>query len=201
MRRHLFIRLGRDERGATLLEFGLVLLPLCLVLMGFFDLGYQSYLRSTLQGALNDVSRAASVENPVIDAEGDTLAEQIENEIRARLPGPAQDADIDIVTSNFYRASNIGNPEPLVTDVDGDGRYDSGDCWTDINPNSAFDLDSSRTGMGGADDIVFYEVTITQPRIMPMAGLLGVSDEYEITATAAVRSQPFAAQAAPATRC
>ncbi len=201
MRRHLFRRLRSDERGATIIEFAIVLLPLCFVLMGFMDLGYQSYLRSTLQGALNDVARRVSVEDPEIMAEGDTLDERIENAIRGRLPGQGRSAELEIGTRNYYSSSGIGNPEALVTDVNSNGQYDSGDCWQDTNPNGQFDLDSSRTGRGGADDIVFYEVTLTQPRILPMHGLLGVGENYEITATAAVRNQPYANQQQPEVRC
>jgi Flp pilus assembly protein TadG len=201
MSRRFAIRLRGDERGATLVEFGIVLLPLCVVLMGFFDLGYQSYLRSTLQGALNDVARVASVESPTINAQGNTIEQRIENAIKARMPGQARNGTYTIRTTNYYSYSGSGNPEPLVTDVNSNGRYDAGDCWEDMNPNSQFDLDASRSGRGGADDVVFYEVTLAMPRILPMSGLLGVSNQYSITARAAVRNQPYANQQQPEVRC
>ena len=58
----LLARLRRAQRGAAIVEFALVLVPLVLFLFGGLDLGYQAYLRSVVQGALNDVARSSSLE-------------------------------------------------------------------------------------------------------------------------------------------
>ena len=56
----LIRKLRADERGATIVEFALVAMPLCVLVMGGFDLGHQSYIRSVMQGALNDAARRAA---------------------------------------------------------------------------------------------------------------------------------------------
>jgi hypothetical protein len=49
--------------------------------------------------------------------------------------------------------------------------------------------------------VVFYEVTVTMPRIVPVMSLIGVPDDYNIVARAAIRNQPFAAQVSPPVEC
>ncbi|MEC7161862.1 MAG: TadE/TadG family type IV pilus assembly protein, partial [Pseudomonadota bacterium] len=75
-------RLGRDQRGATIVEFAVIAMPMCVLLMGGLELGYNSYVRSTLQGALHDAARVAAVENPILASEGDTVEEQVANMIK-----------------------------------------------------------------------------------------------------------------------
>jgi Flp pilus assembly protein TadG len=190
----------RDRRGATIVEFGFVIVPLSVVMLGFMDLGYQMYVRATLQGALNDVARAASVESPRLGGTG-TLEQRVRVALADRLSGMARGADIQVQTSSYYDYSAVGRPERLVTDVNNNGRYDPGDCWLDTNPNGRYDLNSGRSGIGGADDVVFYNVTFTMPRLFPMAGLLGVSRNYEIETSAAVKNQPWANQRQPDVVC
>ncbi len=194
-------RLRRDSHGMALTEFGLILVPLMVVLLGAFDLGYQSYVRSVLQGVLNDVARTATVENPVFAYAGDTTEERIATAIEERVNGIARGASYTIEQSNFYEFSGVGNAEKLVTDVNGNGAYDPGDCWEDNNGNGRFDTNAGRSGRGGADDVVYYDVTLTMPRLLPVSSLYGVPDNYTINARAAIRNQPFADQSIPATEC
>jgi hypothetical protein len=196
-------RLSRETRGMAIVEFGLVVVPLMIVLLGAFDLGYQQYVKSQLQGVLDRVARTASVENPSFSEAGDTVEEQIENAIQERVNRIARNATYNIEQTNFYEFSGVGRSEKLVTDVDGDGTfdYDDGDCWEDLNENGTFDESAGRAGQGGADDVVFYEVTVTMPRIVPVTSLIGVPNNYTITARAAIRNQPFADQQIPPVEC
>ena len=72
-------RLKRDEKGATIVEFAFIVGPMFLLLIGGLELGYNSYVRSTMQGALNDAARTAAVEFPIINVAGNTVEEQVEN--------------------------------------------------------------------------------------------------------------------------
>lgn len=203
--RTLFItirKLARDNRGIAAVEFGIIVVPLMIVLLGALDLGYQSYVRAQLQGVLNDVARTATVESPDFSGySGASTEEQIENAIEERVNNIARNATYTIEQSNFYEFSGVGDAEKLLTDFNGDGDYDTGDCFEDINNNGTFDLDAGDSGQGGADDVVYYDVTITMPRIVPVASLIGLSNNYTINARAAVRNQPFADQAIPPTVC
>lgn len=194
-------RLRDDSRGMALTEFGLILVPLMVVLLGAFDLGYQSYVRAVLQGVLNDVSRTAAVEDPTFTTEGDTVEEQIAAAIEARVNGIARNATYTIEQTNYYEFTGVNASEKLITDFNSNGEYDSGDCFEDLNDNGQFDSQAGRTGMGGADDVVFYEVTVTMPRLVPVTGLIGVPENYTIEAEAAIRNQPYANQEIPETVC
>jgi len=195
--------LARDTRGATLTEFGFVVVPLCVALMGALDVGYEAYVRSVLQGVLNDVSRTAAVEDPIFEAEGDTVEERIEAAIEERVNRIARNATYDIEATNFYDFSGVGDAEKLTTDHNDNGEYDEDDedCFEDFNDNGDFDTDGGDEGVGGADDVANYEVTLTMPRLLPMAGLIGMSPNYNIVARAAVRNQPYADQDVPPTVC
>ena len=193
--------LRNDALGAAIPEFAFILMPMILLLVGGLDLGYQAYLRSVVQGALNDVARTGSIEAPQLNCSGATVEEQIGCAIKTRSDVVARDATYRITMRNFYDFSGIGRSEKLVTDYNGNGRHDTGDCFVDLNENGRFDDDAGRLGIGGADDVVFYEVAVSMPRMFPMHKFLSVPENYDIRAQAAVRSQPYAQQRTPPTVC
>lgn len=197
-------RLRRDEEGATIVEFAMIAAPMLLLLLGGLDLGYQSYIRSTMQGALNDAARTAAVENPIIGVAGSTVEEQVENLIKDTVSPIAPNATIAVTQKSYFDFSSVGNPEKLMTDNNGNGLYDDddGDCFEDANDNGTFDTDAGADGIGGADDVVLYTATISAPRLMPIHAflpLLGSTIEYRLET--AVRNQPYETQATPAVIC
>ena len=194
-------RLRADESGATLVEFAFILTPMLIVLLGGVDVGYQAYLKSVLQGALYDVARAGSMEAPTLDCDGETVEERIGCALRQRSDVIARGATYEIEMSNFFDFSTVGRSERLVTDYNRNGQYDLGDCFVDLNVNGTFDMDAGRDGVGGADDVVFYRVTLTMPRLLPVPELLPFAPNYEIAAETAIRNQPYARQATPPTIC
>ena len=199
MRRWPIIRrLGRDQRGATIVEFAVIAMPMCVLLMGGLELGYNSYVRSTLQGARHDAARVAAVENPILATEGDTVEEQVANMIKETVAHVAPNAVVDVDQKSYFEFSSIGEPEKLMTDNNGNGKYDASDedCFEDANGNGTFDPDSGKSGTnGGADDVVLYTAKVSAPRILPLDRLVpGVSEKVEYTLRAAVRNQPYGQQ-------
>lgn len=193
--------LAGDTRGATLVEFAFILVPLSVLLLGGLDLGYQSYVRSVLQGSLNDVARAGSMEAPELTCTEGTVEQRIRCSIETKVNSIARNATYDIEMTNYFEFSGVGRSEKLVTDHDSNGVYDEGDCWEDLNENGQYDTDAGRDGVGRADDVVFYDVTVTMPRLLPVGGLLGLPNEYTIAAQTAIRNQPYARQGVPPTVC
>lgn len=196
-------RLRRNDSGATIVEFALIAMPLCVLVMGGLDLGHQSYIRSVMQGALNDAARRAAVEDPAFAASGSTTEERVESTIEQQLEAITPGATITISQSNFFDFSGIGNPEKLMRDEDKNGTYDEadGDCFSDLNENGEYDTDTGRSGIGGANDVVFYEAAISMPRLFPVAGLIGLSPNYEMTVATAIRNQPYGRQKTPPVVC
>lgn len=197
-------QLRDDERGATIVEFAFVVGPMLLLLMGGLELGYNSYVRSTMQGALNDAARTAAVEFPIINVPGSTVEEQVENLIEETVKHVAPNASITVTQKSYFEFSAIGNPEKLMTDNNGNGQFDAddNDCWEDANGNGSYDTDAGKTGNGGADDVVLYSASISTPRILPLQNFLpGVGPTMEYTLQTAVRNQPYDKQATAAVIC
>jgi Flp pilus assembly pilin Flp len=97
--------------------------------------------------------------------------------------------------------SAVGNPEKITSDTAPVGSYNVGDCYEDANRNNVYDASGGSTGIGGAEDVIYYQVDVTFPRLFPMAGLLGWSTNQSSTVKTIVRNQPYGAQATPPVRC
>jgi Flp pilus assembly pilin Flp len=191
--------LTRDERGASVMEFGLLVVPLCLVLLGMLDMGYQMYLRSSLQGALNDVARAAVVQNPNLGSAG-TVQDRVEQGLASRMAGLGNVAP-DVRMGSFESYTQVNVPEKLLNDANSNGEVDPGDCWLDVQENGTHDINPEQGDLGGSDDVVVFRASMTVPRIVPLVGLAGLPEDYDINVEAAVRRQPFASQDTPPTAC
>jgi hypothetical protein len=108
---------------------------------------------------------------------------------------------ISIVKKSYYNFSRIGKPEKILTDTAPLGTYNSGDCFEDANGNGTYDTNGGASGLGGADDVVYYEVTVSMPRLFPMAKLLGWPANQTATSSVIIRNQPWANQASPTKVC
>ena len=49
-------------------------------------------------------------------------------------------------------------------------------------------------GQGGAKDVVVYSVTVTYPRLFPVAKLIGLSENVKLNATTVLANQPYGDQ-------
>lgn len=192
-RRRLRSDLRGDARGATIVEFAMILPVLCVLLLGLFDLGYRSYAASVLQGALHEAARMATV--------GNVSMTQIDARVRSRLASFAgSQSTVTTATESTYDFSSVRQAEKLLIDTAPLGSYNQGDCWEEVTGNTTRDNNRGRTGQGGADDIVRYEVTLSFPRIVPLGQLLGWSDTVTISANTVLRNQPYAGRAITSSR-
>lgn len=178
--------LRRNQDGATLVEFGFVAPILAFTVMGLFDLGYQMYVSSVVEGSVHQAARTATV--------GGVTGGQIEQQVRDQLFVFSKNAQIDVTQKSYQEFTDVRKPEKIVTDTAPFGEYNIGDCYEDANGNGSYDTDRGRGGFGSAEDVVDYEVSISYPRLFPMAGLLGWSQDAEIKRSTLLRNQPFAAR-------
>ena len=176
-----------DDSGATLVEFGLVAGPFILMLLGIMDLGYRGYVDTVSKSVLHQVARDAST--------GEMTVAEIKQQVNDGLDDLVlKDAVIEVTTESYFDFTNIGKPEKLTTDINGNGEADPGDCYIDNNKNDEFDIDYGIAGTGGPDDIVSYKIEITSPRLFPLASMIGLNETMTISNSTAVRNQPFGAQ-------
>ena len=199
-------RLAADRRGASVMEFGLILLPLLVMLMGAVDMGYQAYVRTVALGAAEGASRRVLLEY----ADEAT----IETDTRAQIKRVIGSATVDVETGSFYRYNNIDAMERLTLDLNGNGQLDGpvdtdgngvpdkSDCWEDVDKNGDRNIVRvGADGIGGADDIVKSTVTVRYPRLLPIWRLIGISDTATVVAATMVRRQPYDNQTPPTIRC
>ncbi|MFM5914299.1 pilus assembly protein [Chakrabartia godavariana] len=191
--------LRRNERGAAIVEFAFVAPAFLTLLMAGLDLGYREYLQAVIAGTVESVARKSAV--------GGMTSEEVDAEIVARvkeiLPASSRNdpSAIVITKKSFDNFSNIGNPEKITSDTAPVGSYNVGDCYEDANRNGAYDASGGSTGIGGAEDVIYYKVDVAFPRLFPMAGLLGWSPTQSSTVNTIVRNQPYGAQPTPPVRC
>jgi Flp pilus assembly pilin Flp len=185
-RRSSLRALRRDAGGATIVEFALILPVMCGLLVGVVDLGYRSYVSSIVQGALHEAARMGTV--------GGISTDTIAAQVRTRLRDFSRDATVTVTTRSYADFTGVRTPETITQDTVPLGQYNAGDCYQDFNGNGQFDLDRGRTGMGNAEDVVYFEVRMVYPRIVPVGNLFGWSDNVTINQNTVLRNQPFAAR-------
>lgn len=184
-------RLRNDRRGATIVEFGLIILPLTVVLLTLFDFSYRAYLGSVVEGTLQSAARRATI--------GNQTSEQIDSYIRSQLVAFQDGVSVTIDKKSYSQFSGVGKEEKYI-DSNDNKKYDRGiDCYYDDNGNGRWDTAATagKTGLGGSDDLVYYTITADFPRIVSLHDFLGWSDDERVQSNMVLRNQPFGSQAFP----
>jgi Flp pilus assembly pilin Flp len=189
----LMRRLAREECGVTIVEFAMIAPALCLTLLALFDFGHRSYVESVVQGALHEAARLATV--------GDKTGDEIDAHVENMLLIFSHDGEVEIEKKSYADFSGVGKPEKITQDTAPVNEYNEGDCFEDANGNGEYDEDRGRGGLGNAEDVVHYRVTIEFPRLVPLGGFLGLGPTETVTASTVLRNQPFAARTGVAIVC
>jgi Flp pilus assembly pilin Flp len=177
--------LRRDEDGATVVEFALIAPVALMLLLGMFDMGYNLYTASVLQGSIQQAARNSAIEG----AEPDQLDASVASAVRNVTPN----AEIAFARKSYANFSDVRTPEDF-SDLNGDTICNDGEPFEDVNGNTFWDSDRGTAGGGGARDAVLYSVTVEYPRAFPVTGLLGLSEDYSLTVETVLRNQPWNAQ-------
>jgi len=180
-------RLLRDRRGVSAVEFGLTAPILFLVISGTLDMAQGYYVNTVLQGAVNAAARKSSLQTGVTDAA--TLDSLVSTMIKYAMPKAA----VTFTRKNYAEFSNVGIPEDF-TDTNKNGKYDPTECFVDMNNNSLWDADMGKDGLGGANDVVVYTVTVNYKRMFGFGSYLGLPINQTIRGTTILKNQPYATQ-------
>ena len=170
--------------GVAAVEFALLTPVLFLMLMGLFDLAYNLYTQTLLQGAIQDAARDSSLEDA--DATTATIDARVTKAVQDVAPG----ATLSFSRTSYTSFSSIGKPEDY-TDTNKNGRCDAGEPFEDVNENNAWDSSQGINGLGGSRDVVVYLVTVTYPRPFPVAKLMGMSSDFTMNARTVLANQPW----------
>lgn len=183
MNRRVLHRLERDRSGVSAVEFALIAPVFMLTLMGIWDLGFNMYATTLLQGSVQDAARGSTIEG----AETGVLDARVTDMVHRIVP----DAELTFSRRAYADFSSVGRPEDF-NDLNGDGACNDGEPYEDANSNGAYDSDRGTVGIGGARLAVLYDVDMRYPRIFPMAQLAGQSPTVTISASTVLRNQPYA---------
>lgn len=188
-------RMSRDQRGATLVEFGFVGPVLVLMLMGIFDIGFQLYTRSVLLGELQKAGRDSTLET------GKSTSATIDAAIETQVKRVAKNATFTFKRRAYQTLSDAAaaRAEDFTDSSSGtyrNGRCDNGEPYVDANLNETWDSDGGDEGQGGAKDVSIVTVTVTYDRLFPLAKLIGLPEQITIAANTVLANQPYAEQAA-----
>jgi Flp pilus assembly protein TadG len=185
-------RLRRDDRGTAITEFALTAPLFLLILMGIFDYSWQMYGKQVLSGAVAKAARAATLES----SSGSQTT--LDAAVRKQVKRVFKDANVTFKRQSYDSYDEIGDPENY-TDSNKNGRYDTGECFQDVNGNGSWDSDRGKTGNGGAEDVVVYTASMKITRVLPVWRMLGQPQESTIQASTVLRNQPYAAATATST--
>lgn len=177
-------RLRRDERGVTVVEFALIAPALMMVIMGALEMGYNFYVQSQIQGAVQSAARSSSTQA------GESNPGAIDARVKRAILLLKPDAQVSFSRKAYSRFADVHRPEDF-TDVDKDGTCNNGDPFEDVNGNGVWDEDRAKNSSGGARDAVLYVVTVSYTRAFGVAGLMGLDPEFTTESSTVLRNQPW----------
>lgn len=166
--------LGKDQSGASAIEFGLIATPFFFMLIGLLELCLMFIVTTVLEHGVDETARKIRT-GEFQKSSTNTLAD-FEAEICTNMAGLFNcAANIDIDVRTYASFADTANPSP----IDVDGNYD--DTSFQFVP-------------GGRNDIVvvrvFFEWDLITPVISrPLANMTG--NKRLLQATVAFRNEPF----------
>jgi Flp pilus assembly protein TadG len=178
----------RDARGVSAVEFGMTAPILFLVVFGSIQVAQGYYVRTVLIGSINAAARWSSMQS------GQTSSATLDSLVQKKIHYVMPTASVTFTRKNYADFTSVGMPEDF-TDTNGNGVYDNKECFVDMNGNNVWDADMGKTGLGGANDVVVYTVTVTYPQWFGFAKMFGLPAYQTVPQTTILRNQPFATQA------
>lgn len=178
----------RDKRGVSAVEFGMTAPILFLVVFGSLQVAQGYYVRTVLTGSINAAARKSSLQSGQTNTT--TLDTLVSKSIKYVMPT----ANITFTRKNYADFTSVGKPEDF-TDTNANGVYDNKECFVDMNGNNTWDADMGKSGLGGANDIVVYTVTVSYKQWFGFAKMFGLPEYQTVPQTTILMNQPYATQA------
>jgi hypothetical protein len=178
---------AHDQEGAAALEFAMAAPLLFLMIFGTLQMAHSYYIKGVLTGAVNAAARNSSLQT------GPTAQTNIDAAVSKIIKSGVPAATVTFTRKNYAEFTNVGKPEDF-TDTNSNARRDAGECFTDMNGNSLWDSDMAKSGLGGADDVVVYTVSVSYKPLFAIGGFWGLPKTQKINSTTILQNQPFSTQ-------
>lgn len=191
-------QIGAHEGGVSVTEFGLIAPVLMIMLLGTYDIGHEIYVKSVLNGVLQEVGRSSALEG----ATNIDQRDEIDSRLTAAVLKIAPKAEIK-VTRRYYKTFSqaaAAKAEDIIVDKDNDGWCDDGtgdgelERFMDANHNGFWDEDGGTDGQGGAKDIVIIKVALSYDRLFPSASFIGYGNDVVLVSDSVIANQPYGQQ-------
>jgi Flp pilus assembly protein TadG len=175
----------RCDRGATALEFSLILPALLLFIVGSIEAAIILFIGSSIESAVLEASRYGITGTEVGMSRQDRIMAIVESRTYGLLDMDA----VDMETLVYDSFEDIGKPEPL-TDTNGNGSWDDGEAFIDVNGNGVWDEDMGEAGLGGGGAVVVYRLTYPWGVVTPiLQQVLGGTVTH--VSSIALKNEPF----------
>lgn len=189
--RRLFC-LRRNEDGSPTMEMAFAAPVLFLICAGTVEFGMIMFVTVLMESSLRDAARYG-ITGQVPD--GLDRQSYIIDLIGERTIGLVDIDAADIEILSYPTFGDVGRGEEFV-DGNGNGQYDPGETYDDENDNSQWDEDVGTPGAGESGQVVVYRITYEWSLLTPLAGpLIGDDGKYGISASIAVRNEPWETEA------
>lgn len=189
----LIQKISREQSGTSITEFGIIAPVLMVMLLGTYDVGHEMYVKSVLNGALQEVGRNSALEGA---SNADQRAE-IDERLTASVKGVVPNAEVD-VTRRYYKtfsqAASAQAEDVIEDDEDANNICDEGESFMDANHNGEWDEDGGTDGQGGARDVVIIKVTLRYDRLFPSASFIGYGSDVILVSDSVIANQPYGQQ-------
>ncbi len=198
------VGLRKDEDGATIIEFAIIAPIFFFMLLGTFEIGYAMYMKSALDGAIQQAARDATLQQGNDPADRRAIDDKLRSVLKA-VNGSLKDENFIITRKSYFDFSNVERLEDY-TDTNGNGTCDSNEEYEDENGNEKWGT-VGRSDNGGARDAVLYTVTVGYDAVFPLDKfvrkgasegssfvLRGLPDVRTVTAQTLLKNQPFGDQ-------
>lgn len=197
-----FVRLRKDEDGATILEFAIIAPIFFFMLLGTFEVGYSMYMKSVLDGAIQQAARDATLQQ----GNNPEDRREIDDKLRAALlaVNPSL-TDIQIIRKSYTNFSGVERIEDY-TDTNNNGTCDNNEAYVDESGNGKWGT-VGYAGNGSARDAVLYTVKISYNAVFPLDKFVrkgasegssftldGLPDQRTLVAETLLKNQPFGDQ-------
>jgi len=182
---------ARQQDGAATLELAFALPVLALLMVGMLEVAMLLFSQVLAEGGLRQASRYGITGNTET---GSTREEQIINIVMEHSHGLLDITTSDVEILVYPSFTDIGEPEPLIDDFNGNGEYDAGDgdTYDDVNGNATWDPDMGDPGPGGSGEVVLYRLEYEWDFMTPIFRVFGgPNGAVDMQASIAVQNEPY----------
>ena len=185
--------LQRDEDGTSVMEFGLIAIPMMMMMMGTLDAGHTYYVKSILSGELNKLARSSSLEGASVVSQQQIIDARLAAAVKTVAPTAV--VDVDRRYYKTFSEAAAAQAEVLVSDVNHNGACNSGDTYIDRNGNFHWDADGGDDGQGSAKDVVIIKVNVSYERFFPIHKMvMNLPNNVVLISDSILANQPYGNQ-------